>query len=153
MVVKAKIVERADVDVLGFGARINPTEADYSEIWASGFGPIQENVEALAVEPGYYGVYYGTDNENLVDFVAGVAVGDLDTVPDGATCRRVPGGTYAAFECKMATIGATWEAIYGKWLPTSGYDEDPARPGIERFPPRGDGPDAPVTVMVAIKPK
>lgn len=149
---QAEVIERDPVDVVGYAARINPMEADYRTIWETGFGRLQRHLEPLAVEPGYYAVYFGTDEDERVDLVAGIAAAPGDSVPEGATRRPLPGGTYASFDCRMATIGTTWQSIYRDWLPGSGYAEDPTRPGIERFPPEGAGHDAPVKVMIAIKP-
>ncbi|MBM3189845.1 MAG: hypothetical protein FJZ90_14110, partial [Chloroflexi bacterium] len=62
----AEIVERADAQVLGITARINPMQANYSELWGQRFGPREPEIAALATEKGYYGVYYMTGQENVV---------------------------------------------------------------------------------------
>ena len=147
---KAVIVERQDGQVLGFLARINPMEADYGALWQKGFDPHQRVVKDLALEPGYYGVYYASEEEGKADLVAGMLVGEVANVPEGLTLRDLPGGTYARFDCTMATIGPTWGGIYGQWLPTSGYAEDSSRPGIECYPPDMQGPESPVTIYVPV---
>lgn len=148
----AKIVKRPGSYVLGIGARINPMEAEYGELWEKQFTPRHDEIKALATEDDYFGAYYGTEEEGMADFIAGMAVGELDQVPEGLVHREIPAGEYAAFECTMATIGPTWGAIYEQWLPESGYVEDETRPSLEQYPPdMGEGPDAPVTILVPIK--
>ena len=147
----AEIVTLEDRYVVGSVARINPMAADYPKIWSEGFNPHAPVVAEMAVEPGYYGVYYGSEQEGMVDFLAGMVVGADATPPEGLELRPLPGGVYARFDGTMATISATWGGIYSQWLPASSYFEDPARPAIEYFAPdMGEGPEAPVTIYVAV---
>lgn len=151
---QVEIVQRKNAQVLGIMARINPMNADYGELWGKRFTPYEQVVEALAVESGYYGVYYGTDEPGMVDFVAGMMVGQVADVPEGLTLRAVPGGTYAAFACTMSTIGQTWSNIYSQWLPASEYVEDEARPAMEYYPPdMSTGPDGVLTILVPLRHK
>ena len=149
----AEIVVREDAQVLGITARIKPMEADYRELWDKQYGPHEDVVAALAAEKGCYGVYYGTDQEGVADFIAGMVVGDVGDVPEGLTLRELPGGQYAAFQCTLSTICNTWGNIYSQWLPASGYVEDESRPGIEHYPSDAMGTDAPVTIYVPVKEK
>jgi predicted transcriptional regulator YdeE len=147
----AEIVNRSDARVLGIAARINPSEADYDDLWHRRFDPREPEVNPLAIDPGYVGVYYyGTGEPGMMDFVAGMIVGDVAEVPEGLVLRALPGGTYAAFSCTLRTLSETWRAIYAEWLPASGYAEDESRPGIEYFPPGTAGSDEPATIYVPI---
>jgi len=146
----AEIVERVDAKVLGVMARINPMNADYTDLWSNRFGSRQREIAPLAIEEGCCGVYYGTDQEGMVDFVAGMVVDDVDRIPDGLTVREIPGGTYALFSCTMSTIGPTWNRIHSQWLPTADYVEDESRPSIEYYPASGEGADSPVTIYLAV---
>jgi len=148
----AKIITRPDAYVLGIAAQINPMTANWGELWGQRFGPREGEIAALAVEPSYYGAYYCTGEEGVVEFIAGMAVKADCVAPEDLTLRAAPGGLYAAFDCTMATISSTWNAIYGEWLPQSGYAEDTARPDLEVYAPGAAGPDAPVTICVPIKP-
>lgn len=150
----ADIVTLEERKVLGSVARINPMDADYVSIWREGFDPFVAEVTAMAAEPGYYGVYYGCEVEEKVDFLAGMVVKSDAAAPDGLTVRSLPGGLYARFDSTMGTIGATWDAIYRRWLPASGYAEDESRPAMEYFAPdMGEGPDAPVVIYAAVAEK
>jgi AraC family transcriptional regulator len=78
------------------------------------------------------------------------------TQPDGAIGRMtVAGGRYAVARFRLANdeYGAAWEAMYGGWLPQSGYQPDD-RPAFEAYP--GGGPDEPgrqvVDVYVPVRP-
>lgn len=148
-----EIVQRADAMVLGTMARINPMEADYRALWDEQFNPHAAEVAARAIDEGYYGVYYGTEEEGKADFVAGQLVGDVAVVGNGLTLKAVPGGEYARFDCKMSAIGQTWGAIYGQWLPTSAYTEDGSRPSLEFYPPGAMGPEADVAIFVPVRSK
>lgn len=147
----AAIVTLEDRLVLGSVARINPMAADYVRIWREGFDPHQPAVSRMAAEPGYYGVYYSSEEAGMVDFLAGMVVASDSAVPEGLKARPLPGGVYARFDVTLSTIGAAWAAIYSEWLPGSGYVEDPSRPALEYFAPdMGEGPDAPVAIYVAV---
>ncbi len=150
---EAEIITRGESAVLGVTARINPAQADYKAIWEQQFTPRHAEIAARAVEKSYFGVYYGTDQPGLVDFVAGMAVPVGERAPEGLTHRVVPGGLYAKFRCAMSAIGPTWGAIYGQWLPASPYAEDESRPALEHYPPEMMGPDSPVEIYVAVKAK
>ncbi len=150
---EAKIVQLPDRHVMGAVSRIEPMSADYMALWSKGFDPHAAAVAALATEQGYYGVYYGTDQPGWVDFMAGMVVGADAVAPKGLEVRPMPGGTYARFDCTLGTIGPTWGAIYGQWLPSSGYVEDYTRPALEYYPPETMSPDAAVTIWVAVQPK
>lgn len=65
-----------------------------------------------------------------------VEVDDGYLPPGDAHVTTLPGGRYAAlhFEGSGAEIGAAWKAIFGQWLPASGYQVD-QRPCFERYLP------------------
>jgi len=146
-----EIIERAEFSVLGITARINPMEADYQDLWGNQFTPRQNEIFALAAEPGCYSFYFGTEQEGLADFIAGVIVEQGTPAPEGLVVRAAPGGQYAVFACTMATLSPTWGQIYAEWLPSSEYVEDESRPSYEYYAvDMGEGPDAPLTIHVPI---
>ena len=129
---EAKIIEREAMTLLGTTARINPMGADYMALWAE-FGKRATQVSALAVGQDAYAAYFGSDEPGKADFVAGMAVPDDASAPEGLVRRVVPAGTYAEFQCMMATISRTWGAIYETWLPQSDWAEDETRPSLECY--------------------
>jgi predicted transcriptional regulator YdeE len=147
----AEMVTLENRYVMGSVARINPSTADYTRLWSEGFDPHEPVVAEMAVEPGYYGIYYVSEQEGLADFLAGMVVGEDACPPEGLVLRPLPGGVYARFDVTLATIQASWSAILDQWLPALGYVEDLSRPGIEYFAPdMGEGPEAPVTIYVPV---
>lgn len=144
-----EIVQLPDRYVMGCVARIEPMSADYPTLWSQGFAPHESSVSTIATEPGYYGVYYGTEQPEMVDFVAGIIVAaDAEPIEDLAL-RDLPGGTYARFACTMETLGQTWGAIYSQWLPAGGYLVDETRPALEYFPP-GMDPEMTIWILVPV---
>jgi predicted transcriptional regulator YdeE len=146
------VITLPDRWVMGVQARIQPMGADYGALWHDGFDPHAAEIEPLAVEEGYYGVYYPTGEPGWVDFVAGVVVPEGAPAPAGCVVRLLPGGAYARVDVTMAAIASTWGAIYGEWLPGSGYVEDEERPALEHYPPAEMSPQAPVSIFVAVRP-
>ena len=145
-----EMINLDDREVVGVVTRIEPTSADYPRIWADGFDRHQPEVAALAAEPEYYGVYYDCGQEGAVDFLAGMIVAASSPASGELDRRVLPGGLYARFTCTLATIGVTWAAIYGEWLPSSGLQLDSSRPAFEIFPPDAGGPNSPVSISVAV---
>ncbi len=105
--------------------------------WAETFNPwlATQNLGAVA----RFGI--GHDDPSLVApelcrYDCGVAVPDNWVPSGGALVTELPGGRYAAldFEGTAADIGAAWQAMMGRWLPSSGLQLD-ARPCFEHYGP------------------
>jgi predicted transcriptional regulator YdeE len=148
----ASTVELAAFTVLGLQERIQPMAADYTAIWAR-YEARHDEIAALGTGEDCYGVYFGTEQEGLVDHLACKAVPPGVAIPEGLTLREVAGGMYAVFECSITTIGPTWQAIFGEWLPAAAYAYDSQRPSFERFPPGCHGGEARVSIYAPVKPK
>lgn len=105
--------------------------------WAETFNPwlATQNLGAVS----RFGISH--DDPSLVPpaqcrYDCGVAVPD-DWIPNGgALVTELPGGRYAAldFVGTAAEIGAAWQAMMGRWLPSSGLQLD-ARPCFEHYGP------------------
>jgi predicted transcriptional regulator YdeE len=149
-----QLVSKRSFKVLGVQSRIDPFTADYRRIWEKQFDPHHAFVRQLAIEEGYYGVYFATTAPGLADFLAGMAVGEVGKIPEELVLRTVPGGQYAEFQCEMDGIGPTWQAIYDTWLANSEeYAEDENRACFEYFPPGVREGKAPVSINVPLKAK
>lgn len=147
---QAKIQERNGFTVLGIQLTINPMVADYSDIWLNQYEPRVNEVRAHATDEACVGVYFDCGKPNMVDFVAGAPVSGVAQPPEGLVLREVPPCTEAVFECNMATIGQTWEAIFRQWMPASGYRVDESSPCFERFAPGCHEGRVPVTIHVPV---
>ena len=150
---KAEIVSRSPGWIVGIEARIVPSQADYRGLWEQQFMPRHEEIKSLSTEGAYYGVYFPCDEPGKADFLAGMMTAERAKAPAGLSIRAVPAGLYARIECAMAELAQTWSAVYREWLPSSGYEEDEARPAIEYYPPEMSGPQSPVTIFVAVRSK
>jgi len=147
---EAKLLERPVGWIMGITARVRPESADYQDLWQNRFCSREAEIAGLAVEKGYFGVYYGTWEPGWVDFVAGMAVGAGVRAPEGLVVRELPPGRCASFRCTMATIAKTWSEIYRDWLPASPFVEDQVRPCLEHFVPSGPGGETEVTIYLPI---
>lgn len=69
---------------------------------------------------------------------------DTNTAPDPFEILEVPAGTYAVFLHKgtAAAIAKTMNAIFGSWMPESGYVPD-GRPHFQVMTPEYKGPQDP----------
>jgi AraC family transcriptional regulator len=68
------------------------------------------------------GVSTNLDDEGNFDYLCGIEVSRLSELPSGLIGLKIPAQKYAVFEHAehAAKIGATYEAIWNKWLPESG---------------------------------
>lgn len=154
MVMEPKLISKRSFSVLGVQSRIDPFKADYRKIWEEKFVPYHDVVRKLSNEEGYYGVYFSSATPGQVEFIAGMAVGDVERTPDDLVLRTVPAGLYAVFQCGMDGIGQTWQTIYDNWLPNSEqYTQDESRACFEYFPPGVEEGKTPVSINVPLKAK
>ena len=149
------IVTRETFTVLGVQARIDPKNADYGMIWNQQFMPHHEFIKSLAVEEGYYGVYFATGEPGMTDMLACMRVGELPSqLPEGLVAREIPAAQYVVATCGMNAIGATWQYLYEEWVPNSTeYTVDPTKADFEYFPPNCETGVAPVTIYVPVRKK
>jgi AraC family transcriptional regulator len=128
---------------------------------ADNFVVIPELWDRLSARVGEIGNRVGHDSYGICDaigneserrhadeffYMAGVVVDSVDDPPHGFMGRIVPPATYAVFTHRgpLDSLGETYRAIYGAWLPESGktraggpdlelYDErfDPTSPASE----------------------
>jgi predicted transcriptional regulator YdeE len=65
----------------------------------------------------------------------------------------VPAAHYAVFDCELSTIGPTWQAAYGQWLPGSAYELDTAAVDFEFYPPHSGEGEMKVEIYIPVKAK
>jgi predicted transcriptional regulator YdeE len=105
----------------------------FRHVWQS-FEARRPEIAAVATQPVYFGVSFPTDEEGVTDYLAGMMVASDTAAPDGLETRAVPSGEYVVFECPVEEIGATYQHIFGVWLPTAPVLFDPVRPPFEEYP-------------------
>ena len=110
-----------------------------------------DQIQPLSVDQSYYGVYLGTDHAKPLDYLAGMAVEDVDAVPECLVVRELPAAQYAVFECMLKTLGPTYGTIWKEWLPSSPYELDVAAFGFDFYPPNTTSGDSPMHIYFPIK--
>jgi AraC family transcriptional regulator len=77
------------------------------------------------------------------DYIAGVAVENVDRLPEGLVAETIPSQTYAVFKHHVRStslheeLQPTMRWIWGTWLPSAPYEYVPG-PDFERYPPEFD---------------
>jgi predicted transcriptional regulator YdeE len=138
--VKSMITERDGFVVLGTMTRITPADENsetYGLIWKN-FESYHNRIKPMSTDGAYYGVSFTTGEEGGFDYVAGMAVADVDASPQGLVLRHIPPARFAVFECPVQSIGDTYRAIFSEWLPSSPYTLSVSAPSFEQYPPEGE---------------
>lgn len=148
-----RIAESDVFRLIGVQVRGDPRTVDYRDLWESRYALRLAEIASVTVGEECYGAYFPTDCEGIDDIMAGRRAAEGTTVPSGLVCREVPAATYACFDGRVRSAGATWAAIFGGWLPTSGYEVDPGKPPLEAYPPTDvtDRGEAPVVIMLPVR--
>jgi AraC family transcriptional regulator len=147
-----QFVDRPAFTVLGVQVRLNPMTADYPAIWGRLFQPRAGEIQPLSLGDECYGIYFATDEPGMDDYVAGMAVPPGTQARMGFVVREVPAAHDAVFECTIATIAATWRAIFEEWMPKSGFEPDLSAPAMERYAAGCCEESSPVTIHVPVRP-
>ena len=81
-----------------------------------------------------YGVVCQTDDAGNTEYICGVEVSDFSKVQPELRRLRIPDQSYAVFAHRdhVSTVRRTWNTIWNKWLPESGYRVAEA-PEFERY--------------------
>jgi AraC family transcriptional regulator len=81
-----------------------------------------------------YGVRCDSDDEGNFAYVCGVEVSDFSRLTSEWSCLRIAAQRYLVFPHRdhISTIRSTWNTIWNKWLPESGYQLADA-PDFERY--------------------
>lgn len=124
--------------IAGLGERYScETAAGIPAQWqrfAPWIGKVPGQVGATA-----YGVCCNADGAGNFDYVCGVEVSDFSRVPAEFARVRIPERRYAVFFHRghVSAIRRTWNTIFNKWLPESGFKVADA-PDFERYDERFD---------------
>jgi predicted transcriptional regulator YdeE len=149
------IVTREAFTVLGFQERFTSETEDFEGVW-NRFMAFHNEISALSTDGAYYGVSFVPDDVQegeAMEYVAGMAVGELADVPEGLVLREVPSARCAVFACAVETIHQTYEHIFHQWLPESQCEADHPLPNYEHYPPATARPDSPVFIYIPIREK
>lgn len=102
------------------------------------FGPYLGKVPGQ-VRGVSYGVCYNADDAGNFDYLCGVEVSDLSTVPAELSHLQIAAQRYAVFSHRehISMIRRTLNTIWKQWLPASGYVPVDA-PNFERYDEKFD---------------
>lgn len=127
-----QLVERAEVTIYGIRhpgplATIPHTYRRLYQIYADAGHPA-DGVQAIGFSHG------NPEQAEEFHYVAGLLLPPGQAQPPGLEPYRVPGGAYAAYRfCgAYALIAATFQRLFGHWLPASGLEPD-QRPALELY--------------------
>ncbi|MBD3183905.1 hypothetical protein GF312_16595 [Candidatus Poribacteria bacterium] len=149
---KPEFKNRKAINVLGLMEYFTPDNEDYEGIWKR-FMAYHGKINNFSTDKAYYGVYFYTDGEKGLDYIAGMSVEGVDEVPEGLTLREVPAAYCAVFECTVKTIGQTYDNVFKNWLPASKYEQENSRQTFERYPPDTKTGDDVVLIYVPVRKK
>ncbi len=148
-----RFIHKGPFHLLGLQQRFSPDNEDFQGIWKR-FMKYHNQIQGLSTDGAYYGANFTAEPGKEMDYLAGMAVDAVDDVPAGLTLREVPGSRYAVFECTVATLGDTYDWIFGEWLKTAPdirpVDRSP-KADFERYPPATDSADTPVLIHIALE--
>jgi AraC family transcriptional regulator len=115
--------------IIGQRIRMSIANDKTPELWR-GFMPRRKEIinpltaDLLCLQDFATDLNFKDYNQNTeFDKWAAIEVANFDTVPAGMETYNLPGGLYAVFLHKGAadTGAATFQYIYGTWLPSSNY--------------------------------
>jgi predicted transcriptional regulator YdeE len=147
----AQIIEREAFNVVGVRAHGLPKELNFTAIWNQ-YMAFDEQLKPLSTDGGYYGLWCGTPDDPVPDYIAGMAVREGVAPPAGLVLHRQPATRYAVFECTMNTIGQTYSYIYDQWLAASPYEFNPGCGDFEYYPPNTTN-DSPCYIYLPVREK
>ena len=149
-----KVLSRDSFVVAGMFTRVTPDNGNndqYGMIWKD-FEEFHDQIKPQSTDQAYYGISFPTAEEGVLDYIAGMAVMEGATVPEGLVIREIAASRYAVFECPMHTIGDTYRYIFTEWLQPAPYELSSFAPVFEQYPPAGQE-HSPVLIHIPIKEK
>jgi predicted transcriptional regulator YdeE len=117
--VEPKIGRKETFALLGLQEHFTQETEDFEGIWKR-FMRYEAQIGPHSVDGAFYGANYAPRSGTGMDYLAGMAVGEVESVPEGLTLREVPGSRYAVFECTVKTISDTYD-----WILTNGSRRRP----------------------------
>lgn len=127
-----RFVQGRPMLVAGLGQRYEYENKDGIPAQWQRFNEYVGNI-AGEVDSAAYGVCTNSDATGF-DYIAGVEVADFSEIDRELTKIRIPAQRYAVFSHRdhISTIRNTIQAIWGEWMPQSGYEVADA-PVLERY--------------------
>jgi AraC family transcriptional regulator len=148
-----QIVTKPAFSVVGMHIHTKPMSSEIPDLWGQ-FAPRMNEVPHPTEADTSYGVMYHSDQTmDKMEYMAGLPVEKMDSLPAGMTHWELAANTYAVFETTLLTISDTFGYIFNTWLPASGYQTVDA-PYFERY---GESfnphdPDSTLSIYIPVTP-
>jgi len=116
--------------------------AKYASHLMKGEAPVGETEKYVAAHHiGELGVCLDGDGNDHFDYlIAGYH--EDDDFPDNMSAAVIPAGTWAVFDCTMATLQEVNTAVWKEWLPANGEYDLAGSYNVEWYSPEGEpGPN------------
>ncbi len=152
---EAKIVERPAFMVMGLKYQGKNQHHEISQVW----GEFNQRMEQMhyPFQDAAYGICNWIEGaeEGVFEYVSGVVVKSIDSLPEKFVLRMVPAHRYAVFahRGKLDTLGETYRNIYQVWLPQSGLKVHPDKFDMEVYDEafKLDADDSVMWIYVAVE--
>jgi AraC family transcriptional regulator len=116
-----QILDKPSFTVVGIKIRTNNVDNTVPQLWTR-FSRRMDEISQLSTPIVAYGLMDNYDEgSGEFDYMAAFGVSDVADLPAGMQSWTIPAQSYAVFACTMTTIRATYDAVYGEWLPASPY--------------------------------
>lgn len=160
MTLKPQIQTLSEIKLIGKNVRMSFATNKTQELWRSFMPRRGEITRSIGAELYSVEVYddtaFSRSFNPATEFEkwAAVQVSDFNTVPDGMNSLTIPGGQYAVFRYKgkPSEAQATYQYIYGKWIPNSEFELDD-RPHFalmgEKY--KGEHPESEEELWIPVK--
>ena len=127
-----KFETKAAFSLVGMMFSGKPEGDDIPQLWRAFWARMGEVAGVVNAE-ACYGVTHSYDmSTGVMEYLAAMEVAADAPLPEGMLKVEVPEQTYAVFPCTLPAIQATYNKIYGEWLPASGYSRAPG-PELELY--------------------
>ena len=129
----ARIVDREAFKVMGVIGHYKSAEEDFTKLQDKDFESFHNIIKAQSIDKGYYGVFQDSIEKKPIDYLAGMAVGDISEIPEGLKTCEVPAAKYAVFNCTLKTIGPAYQYILSEWFPRSVFNQDSSKLSFQYY--------------------
>ena len=145
-----QIVNKDRFVIIGVKKRIKSESPYFTNVWNE-FMENYDKVKANCIDDGFYGINDTPDENNLQDYIAGIAVDNSYQNSDNVFTKHVqPASFYAVFECEVDTIGPTYMRIFSEWNDERYKVNDKNICCFEYYPPNTVSADDKVLVYIPV---
>jgi predicted transcriptional regulator YdeE len=145
-----QIVNKDRFVIIGVKKRIKSESPYFTNVWNE-FMENYDKVKANCIDDGFYGINDTPDENNLQDYIAGIAVNDNYQNSDKTFIRHIqPSSIHAVFECKVNDIGATYIGIFSGWNDNRYRVNDKNVSCFEYYPPNTVTEDDKVLLYIPV---